>query len=154
MRVVLLEGVFDQDLSVDGRSVAEALSQFVGTRIRLAAHHLPADPVDPTRWGGGSCMYQPGPCLYGHHVDPTRMFSYVGDGVLGRDREWWTVTRFDGGVDRPDLSVLAGHQGRVAIATVFDVEAMRDAVSSTFDGVDLGVRAEELRSVLERLRRK
>jgi len=153
--VVLIEGVFSgPHLSASGGSVNEALSGFVGSRVRLSAHHLPVEPIDPTRWGGGSCTYEPGPCPFGHHTDPTRMFSYTGEGVLDRDGNTWTVTRFDGTVDRVDLSALVGHRGRVAAAPVLDIEAMRDAVTASGIGSDLGVRADELRQVLERLRRK
>ncbi len=153
--VVLLEGVFSgPHLTVPGGSVDDAIAEFVGTRVRLAAHHLPADPVDPTRWGGGSCTYQPDPCPFGHHDDPTRMYSYSGEGVLDRDGRDWTITRFDGTVDRVGVRALVGHRGRVAVAPVVDVDAMRDAVAASGVGSDLGVRADELRRVLERLRRK
>lgn len=154
--VVLLEGVFAStgDLTVDGSRVDDTLDRFVGTRVRVAAHHLPADPVDPMRWGGGSCTYQPGPCPYGHHADPARMYSYTGEGVLRPDGDGWTLTRFDGRVDRLGLSAMAGHRGRIAVASVLDVDKMRDAVSSAGVEADLGVRVDELRSVLDRLRRK
>lgn len=153
--VVLLEGSFapTADLSVDGSRVSDALARFVGTRVRLAAHHLPSDPVDPTRWGGGSCGYQPGPCPYGHHGDPTRMYSYTGEGVLGVDGDGWALTRFDGRVDRVGLSALVGHRGRVAVASVVDIDAMRDTVSVSGVEADLGVKVDELRSLLDRLRR-
>ena len=152
--VVLLEGVFaGPHLSTRGGTVVDALAQFVGERVRLAAHHLPSDPVDPTRWGGGSCTYQPGPCPFGHHVDPTRMYSVTAEGVLGRDGDAWTLARFDGTTVSVGLDALVGHRGRVACAPMFDVEAMRDSVlSSGVDG-DLGVKVDELRSVLDRLRR-
>lgn len=153
--VVLFEGVFSgPHLSAHGASVADVLTDFIGSRVRIAAHHLPSDPIDPTRWGGGSCTYGPGPCPFGHHTDPTRMFSYAGEGVLGRDGAAWTIARFDGTVDRVDLSPLIGHQGRVVAAQVIDLESMRDAVAAAGIGPELGVRADELRQVLERLRGK
>lgn len=152
--VVLLEGVFaGPNLSIRGGPVADALVQFVGERVRLAAHHLPSDPIDPTRWGGGSCTYQPGLCPFGHHAYPTRMYSFSAEGILGRDGDAWTLTRFDGTVVPIGLEALVGHRGRVACAPVFDVEAMRDSVvSSGIDG-DIGIKVDELRAVLERLRR-
>jgi hypothetical protein len=152
--VVLLEGVFvGPHLSARGGTVAEALAQFVGERVRLAAHHLPSDPVDPTRWGAGSCTYQPGPCPFGHHIDPTRMYSFSAEGVLGRDGDAWTLAKFDGTVARIGLDAMTGHRGRVACAPMIDVDAMRDSVTTSGIDGDIGVRADELRSVLERLRR-
>jgi hypothetical protein len=152
--VVLLEGVFTgSSLSINGGTVADALAQFIGERVRLAAHHLPADPIDPTRWGGGSCTYQPGPCPFGHHADPTRMYSVTAEGVLSKDGNAWTLTRFDGTTVFVGLDALIGHRGRVACAPMFDVEAMRDSVMSSGSTRNIGVKIDELRNVLERLRR-
>jgi hypothetical protein len=152
-KVVLIEGVFDV---AHKRTLADALSPLIGQHIRIAAHHLPSNPVDPTRWGGGSCTYQPGLCPYQHHVDPTRMYSYTGEGVLDlRIGDNWVLTKFDGTVESVGLSALKGHQGRVAAAPIFSVEQMRDTVAaSDIAGADLGVRAEELKAVLNRLRGK
>jgi hypothetical protein len=149
--VVVIEGTFGGQVTVD-MSVRDALSPLVGVRVRLAAHHLPSTPIDPTRWGGGSCSFQPNPCPFGHHADPTRMYSFSDEGVLGEDGDGWTLTRFDGRVVRAALSNLDGHRGRVVAAPVVDVEAMRDTVSASGVGADLGVRADQIRAVLERLR--
>jgi len=148
-KVVIIEGIFGESVTV-GRSVQDALVPLLGARVRLAAHHLPSTPIDPTRWGGGSCSFQPERCPFGHHVDPTRMYSFSDEGVLGEDGDGWTLTRFDGRVVRPALSALDGHRGRVVAAPVVDVEAMRDAASGV--DVDIGVRADQIRAVLERLR--
>lgn len=162
--LVLIEGFFDSSVRIAESStismtrVTGELTPLLGQQVRLAAHHLPADPIDPIRWGGGSCAYQAsGVCPYGHHQDPTRMYSFSGEGVLGQSGSDWTLTRFDGVQVQVGLGFLEGHRGRVACAPLFDVEAMRDAVVSSGMGADLGadlgVRADELRSMLERLRR-
>jgi hypothetical protein len=160
--LVLIEGVFDSSARIGESNtipmtrVIGELTPLLGQQVRLAAHHLPSDPIDPTRWGGGSCAYQTaGVCPYGHHQDSTRMYSFSGEGVLGQGPggSGWTLTRFDGVQLQVGLGFLEGHRGRVACAPLFDVEAMRDAVVSSGMGADLGVRADELRSMLERLRR-
>jgi len=133
--------------------VTDPLIRFIGQRVRLAAHHLPSDPIDPMRWGGGSCGYQPGPCPVGHHLDPTRMYSFAGEGILDRDGSEWVLLRFDGAVVRVGLSALAGHRGRIVAAPLIDVDAMRDQVVSAGIDADVGIRVDELRSVLDRLRR-
>lgn len=159
---MLIEGFFDDSAriaepnTISKARVAGELTPLLGQQVRFAAHHLPSDPIDPTRWGGGSCAYQAsGVCPYGHHQDPTRMYSFSGEGVLGQEPggSSWTLTRFDGTTVQVNLGFLEGHRGRVACAPLFSVDAMRDAVVSSGIGADLGVRADELRSVLERLRR-
>jgi hypothetical protein len=182
-QALLLEGVFylSDELCVDshGKSregwnklmvstpegvldVYDQLRPYVGQRVQLAVHHVPANPPDPTRWGGGCCLWEPhGVCLFGHHDRPMELYNVSGQGILVYDLDhskseggWW-LAHFDG--SRTPLllgHVLPGHQARVAAATLFDVEAMREKLVSSggLDQVDaLGSKVTELRDLVERL---
>ena len=160
--IVLLEGLFTTNESGDdlfvqsdrGRSsVSEHLVPMLGQQVRLAAHHLPSNPINPARWGGGSCEHQGGICPFGHHQDPTRMYSFAGEGVLKRSHHGkWLLSTFEGQLLVPQLDDLCGHWGRVACVSVTAVERMRDVVAKSGLDANLGVRASELKDLLSRLR--
>lgn len=157
----LVEGIFALDgtgqMRVEGedgvvRSLEETLRPMVGSMVHLAAHFLPVE-MDPTRWGFGSCRWQPSECPAGHHKNPTFLLSVKGEGVLhGEDGCWWVETFAGLKVEIP-LDQLNGHHGRVAAATAVDVEAMREKLSGISpDDIDaIGVQAEELKSMLGQL---
>lgn len=154
--ILLLEGVFDSggESPLTGDSLDQALLPFAGQRVRFAAHHLPASPIDPTRWGGGGCTWQAsGFCPAGHHVRPTWLYNVTCEGVLDRDvAGGWYVEKGDG--SRVALALwdnLRGHAGRVAVATTATVEAMRDGVVvSQVEAV--GRRVDDLRDLMGSLR--
>lgn len=151
--VVLLEGVFaGPHLSTQGGTLADALTPLLGERVRIAAHHLPSTPIDPTRWGGGSCTYQPGPCPFGHHLNPTNMYSFSEEGILGKKDQEWTLTRFNGTVISLAFDALAGHQSRIACAPVVDIDTMRDSLAASGIDPGIGVTIDNLRATLNRLR--
>lgn len=160
LRAILVEGLFyiqDGKITTDrGDFLYEHLEPMVGQDIQLAVHFMPPIPPDPTKWGGGCCMWQPTECPAGHHQHPDRILNIALRGVLGHDTGYrWFMDTFDGKqVDLP-FALLDGHYGRVAAATVFDVQAMQEALAEkiTPESLEaLGVRANNLRDLMERLR--
>jgi hypothetical protein len=158
MRTLLLEGLFyiseGKLVTEDGDDLYEQLVPFVGQDIQLAMHFLPPNPPDMTRWGGGCCMWQPAECPAGHHDHPDRLLNIALRGVLGRDVDRWFIDTFEGNqVDLP-FALLDGHHGRVAAATVIDMQAMQESLANiTPEALEtLGVRANNLRDLVSRLR--
>jgi len=166
-RTTLVEGDFylkDACLMVPYQgqvvNVDELLAPMVGEEIQLAIHHVPPSNPDPTKWGGGCCHYQTvGKCPAGHHEDPFRLLNVHGQGVLRHDPfdsrcSWW-LDKFDGSRQDFHIYLLAGHHSRLAAATVFDVEKMREAlgVAGSAQIEDLGVRATNLKEILDQLQK-
>lgn len=161
---ILLEGIFYEE---GGRlvartetgavtSVSDVLAPLQGARVQFAVHHLPPNPPNPQRWGGGSCLWEGtgAPCPAGHGEHPLFLFNIASDGVLGEESGTWFLDRFDGTRLPLQLHMLVGHHGRIASATLLSVEAMRDVLGANgVDGVaDLGVRADDLREILTRIK--
>ncbi len=151
-KAYLVEGVFSEDLRVGDKDLCAYLGSMVGTRVRVAAHYVPSTPPDPTRPGAGSCMWPLGRCQQ-HRGAPHWMFNVVGEGVLlttGQGR--WGVEQLDGVVlDLPLGKVLPGHSARVAVASVFTVDQMRDLVEGAglTDVVD---KVSDLQELLHKLK--
>lgn len=132
--VTLLEGVFyegpDGTLMVaDGprgaASVTDALLELEGTKVILLAHHLPPDPPDPARWGGGCCMYEPsGECPVGHHERKGYLYTFKHAGTLECRGSKWGVTT-DQGRHEPWLESLVGHRSQIVISAIPDVEDLK-----------------------------
>lgn len=163
--ILLHEGVFN--LSPDGAIIVQSgvsqlvtedlLIPFEGKRVRFAAHQLPPTPPDPTRWGGGACLWQKHSewCPAGHHARPSWLYNVSTEGVLTKVRPGvWGVEQTDGSVVEIDLaSNLNGHVGRVACALLVTVDQMRDVLGPAADTVEgLGVRATDLRDLMSRLK--
>lgn len=159
MRTVLIEGLFhfqDGNLVTDrGDKVVDSLVPFIGQEIQIAIHFIPSIPLDETKWGGGCCYWQPNPCPAGHHEHPDRLLNVAERGVLRHEDGKWSVDKFDGTQKEIPLALLDGHMGRVAAATIFDMEAMRDALKDiTPEALEtLGVRATNLRDMLAELKK-
>lgn len=160
LRAILIEGLFyiqDGKIATDrGDFLYEQLEPLVGQDIQLAVHFMPSMPPDPTKWGGGCCVWQPAECPAGHHEHPDRILNIALRGVLGYDVGYrWFMDTFDGQqIDIP-FALLDGHQGRVAAATVFDIQAMEESLAAkvTPESLEaLGVRANNLRDLMDRLR--
>lgn len=159
LRAILVEGLFyiqDGKISTDrGDFLYEHLEPMVGQDIQLALHFLPPTPPDPDRWGGGCCMWQPAECPAGHHEHPDRILNIALRGVLRHEGDQWSLDTFDGKQVVLPFALLDGHHGRVAAATVFDVQAMQESLAEKFTPESLetlGVRASNLRDLMERLR--
>jgi len=163
--ILLREGVFaiDDDrhlcLIMQGGEVIrvdDLLAPFENKRVRLAAHHLPSTPINPSLWGGGSCMWQGiGVCAAGHAVRPTWLYNVSAEGVLVKLRaDVWALEQPDGTTMGLNLMRnLPGHQGRIACAPLLAVEEMRDALGASASMVDgLGAHAADLRDLMERLK--
>lgn len=166
-QVVLVEGVFDQqggeylvrsDAVSPAKSVHDELKPMVDTRIRVALHHLPPDLGDlEGKWGGGSCLWQPSPCPAGHHERPGYLLNVTGEGILrySEQRRLWRIDRLDGSNFVLPFELMVGHYGRLAAATLLDIEKMRDEL--TLDDLDsvesLGTKLESVKELLEQLRR-
>ena len=159
LRTMLLEGLFyrrDGIITTDkGVALFEQLEPLVGQDIHLAVHFLPSDPPNPERWGGGCCMWQPSQCPAGHHEHPDRLLNLAVRGVLGRDGDQWWIDQFDGKRVQIPFTLLDGHQGRVAAASVFDVQAMQESLSNiTPDMIEnISIRSNNLRDLLDQLRK-
>ena len=161
LRTVLIEGLFYRDtngkINTDkGVDPVAQLEPFLDLDIQFAVHFLPSFPVDETKWGGGCCHWQPNPCPAGHHDHPDRLLNMAVRGVLGRNPdETFTIRTFDGKTIPVPLDMLDGHDARIAAATVFDVEVMRDALGDfTPENLEaLGVRATNLRDLLAQLKK-
>ena len=160
-RTLLIEGYFlnstdmnlNEGLSVNlTTDVYEKLSAFVGEDIQLAIHHLPPGQPDPGKPGLGSCEWLT-PCPAGHDTDPHKLLSVHGQGVLRHEGTRWWLDRFDGTQQEFPLHLLDGHHGRIAAATVFDVEKMRESLGGAAGQLEtLGVKAESLKDLLTQLK--
>ena len=158
-RTVLLEGLFyeqDGKLRTDrGDSVEDSLTPFMGEDINIAIHHLPSFPIEPDKWGGGCCMWQPAECPAGHHEHPDRLLNVTLRGHLERGGVGkWYVDKLDGSRVYLPLALLDGHQARIACATVFSVEAMQEALGTavTPEHIEaLGIQAQNLKDLMAKL---
>lgn len=152
---VLLEGLFflteEHDLLVQTtagvQSVYTALRPLVGQQVYVTVHHVPSDPVDGSRWGGGSCFWQPARCPFGHHERPASLFNLVIQGTLYPPGDWH-VGCADGSTVYLHLAAyLPGHTARIAVATAMTAEQMRETAAGV--GVEsLGQRVADLRDLV------
>jgi len=150
--IVILEGLFYisgvGELCVEKETgakviVADHLQPMIGERVRFALHHIPPAKIDESKWGGGCCHFQPSECPVGHHNNPAWLLNVSGEGYLqrkyqpnaqGSERGPWRLTQFDGTDLELPLEGLVGHDSRIAVASVLDVEKMREALEG--QGVD------------------
>jgi hypothetical protein len=167
-KAVLVEGLFHETdlgyvIQPDGygpqKAVEDELNPLVGQRVRLAMHHLPPNLNNPdeSKWGGGSCLWQPHRCPAGHHDRPGFLLNVTGDGVLRRDadRGRWHLDLLDGSrLDIP-FHMMVGHIGRLAAATLVEVDQMRDSLSmDDLDKIEgLGAQLHSMKELLERLKK-
>lgn len=151
-KAYLVEGVFSGDLRVGDKDLCAYLGPMVGTRVRVAAHYVPSTPPDPARAGAGSCLWPLGQCPQ-HRSTPHWMFNVVGEGaLLSTGPGCWGVEQLDGTViSLPLGEVLPGHHARVAAASVFTVDQMRDLVEGA--GLsDVADKVTDLHGLLHRLK--
>lgn len=160
--LLLIEGLFYQrgaDLYIEQdsgvhRSVTEALLPLVGQRVQFAMHHLPPNGLQAGEPGAGSCRFPQGVgCPVQHDKRPDHLLSFHLDGVL-RNTPTWGVEKFDGKVVSIPFVGMVGHFGRVAAATILDVEAMRDSLLKTATSMgSSGLNAKDIETLLDRLRK-
>lgn len=163
--IYLTEGVFSNDQEIqlfvsDGsilRNVSIDLDAYVGKRVRISAHHLPPSPIDPTAWGGGSCLCE-NYCPAGHHNKPTWLYNVSVEGEFSkRSPGVWVVSKRDGTEEVLSFgTMLPGHHGRIALATLFSVDQMRDKVLSSGQAesvTGLGTQVDELKYLMKQLKK-
>ena len=156
--VVIEEGLFETSeaglLVTDHRGPRDALAslrKLVGSRVRVAVHLVPTMPLDPSARGAGSCRWREPGCPAGHDEDPTALHAVSAEGFLRAEGNRWWVESFDGASTELGLERLPGHDARIVAATVADVSAMRDAVSSS-TAADLVERVVDLEAAIAKLR--
>ena len=160
-QAVLVEGLFfleDGALHIEkwgGEKVALAtvLQPLVGQRVQFALHHLPPHGLQSDQPGAGSCQFPGGAGCPVHDQHPDRMLACHLEGVLLADP--WRMVLFDGTSRAIPLQGMPRHYGRVAAASLVDVEAMRDALNQRGRGaLPVGLDAAGLSEILGQLRRK
>lgn len=124
------EGLFVREDEKDKAIwVTELLAPLLNQSVRLALVQAPPGKIDPEKWGGGCCLWQSkGYCPAGHHQDPYFLLNFAFEGVLSKTGDTFHITVFDGSVKTLPLPQMEGHYGRLAVATLLDVEKMRDAL--------------------------
>ena len=158
---ILVEGLFyEKDGAIyiekDGGthvSFADVVAPCVGHNVQFALHHLPPNGVEPDLPGAGSCKYPNGQGCPAHHDRfPDRLLSFHLEGVLQSDP--WRVDKFDGTSVRVPLAAMPGHFGRIGVATILDVEKMRESLGNlTPEGLAvIGIDTKNLEQLLERLK--
>lgn len=134
-------------------SLATVLQPLVGQRVQFALHHLPPRGLQPGQPGAGSCRFPGGVgCPVGHDRHPDRMLTFHLEGVLQADP--WRLLKFDGSVVAVPIQGMPGHYGRVAGATIMDVDAMRDAVAQGGLAALSGLGSADLEQLLAQLRHR
>lgn len=157
-QVLMLEGEFAQApegiTARNGAEVvllSEALAPFVGQRVRLAFHQSFPRAPQPSIPGFGSCLTSD--CAF-HRLRPDLLLNVSVEGVLVENAGTYSITGFDGQVKPLPFEFLAGHYGRVAAASLLDVERMREAVLASENPEALAVQAASLRDVVEQIKQK
>ena len=164
-QVVLIEGVFYEHggdyLIRPGpiaptRSIRGELGPLVGLQLRLALHHLPPDlsALDESKWGGGACLWQPAPCPAGHHKRPGYLLNVSAEGTLQEDGGTWRLDRSEDPPLELPFPLMVGHYGRLAAATLVDMDKMRESTSAGDLGQieALGSQLSSIKELLERMR--
>lgn len=159
-KAFLLEGLFyeqDGDFYVDQSSehvsVREVLTPLLGQRVQFALHHAPLHGIRAEVPGAGTCQYPLGRgCPVRHDLKPNYLLSFHLDGVLRLDP--WRVDTFEGKEVHIPWEGMVGHYGRLAVATIVDVEKMLDTLAGiNVESLNaMGVDTRDLGRLLERLR--
>jgi len=159
-QAILTEGLFSTADGVafvqqdDGylASVNALLEPVVGQRVQLALHHVPPNGVERGKPGLGACTFRDGKgCPVHHDRYPNLLLSFSDEGVLWK--EPWRLEKFDGSVVSLPLAGMDGHYGRLGVATIVDVEKMRNQLLG-LDPTTLtsaGINAAMIRDMLDRL---
>ena len=90
-------------------------------------------------------------CPVGHDRHPDRMLTFHLEGVLREDP--WSIEKFDGSVVPIPFRGMPGHYGRLAAATIPDLERMKEALSKFGPQTFKGVQGPEVEAKLDRLRK-
>lgn len=94
-----------------------------GREVQVVAYHFPLGGIDPTKSGGGSCLWATGKCPF-HTVTPATLYSVKAQGTLRRGADGWVV-----GVTPLRLDTLRGHHAGIVLFPAPDVTASVSAVT-------------------------
>ena len=159
-KLILLEGPFHVDsegnLKVNQAGseldVSESFRELKGQRVQVALHYIFPNGPEPHKWGAGCCLWQERlqPCPVGHHANSNKFLNFVAQGVLYQENGWYLKT-FEGFCEKIPIFQLDGHYGRIAAASLSEVDKMRDlAEGSSVEA--LGARIHNLKDLLEKVR--
>ena len=140
--LVLVEGVFKAE---EGQTVVaqpqraesavpieQQLKDMVGNQVQFAMHQLPSMPLDPAKRGLGSCLVE-GKCPVGHDDGNWELYNVTAQGVL-RDSPW-RIEQFDGTEVALRFDWMAGHVGRMACASLTQLESLRELAANLTEQV-------------------
>lgn len=141
--VLMVADESDGTLSVD-----QLLQRFVGEVVQVVAHHLPLEPHDTTRWGGGSCLFEKaGHCPFGHHEQPGLLFTFAASGRLELTEEGWALSSEERSLNI-NLHHLIGHRGQVIVLHVPSLGEIEERARKVHEGNPETMSLEELSSKL------
>lgn len=135
--LILAEGVFkgedgqvwveQPDRNAASVTVDEQLKDMVGQSVQLAMHQLPSMPLDHTKRGLGSCHVE-GKCPCGHDDGNWELYNVATQGIL--HAEPWRIEQFDGTVVPLRFDWMVGHMGRMACASLTQLESLREIAAN------------------------
>ena len=127
----------------------DTFAPFMGEKVSFAMHHL-INMDRAKEWGIGSCHLSTiGWCPCNHHKTPYEVLNLTAEGVLKEDGDHLFLEKFDGEKFMLPMYLLVGHDCRIAMATVFDVEKMKDTV---FQDEDLKSQLDQMMDLMNKLR--
>ena len=136
--MIMLEGLFRSDKegnvwvdqpyhNGDILAITALLPNLVGHHVQFAMHQTPVMPFDSTLRGLGSCHVE-GICPCGHDDGYFNLYNIVANGTLRADP--WRIEQFDGTTVDLRLDLMVGHDGRLACASITELEKMREAAAT------------------------
>lgn len=155
LQCFVLEGLFfsrDGELCCQAEEgiikVSDSLLPLKDKEIDLFLCHKPPKPLQPDRWGGGSCYWQPsGKCPAGHHNLSSVLLRVKERGILVKIQDQWAIRAEKGTVFLP-FNMLEGHTGLFTGCNL-DLPKEGDAQYSALEAVQV----EMLSKVLETLKK-
>lgn len=114
-------------------TVCDSLLPLSGKEADLFLCHKPPSPVQPDRWGGGSCYWEPsGKCPAGHHNISSLILRVKEKGVLFEKNKQWVVRTERGVVELP-FGMMEGHTGIFAGCSSLDLESVQSVDYSSME---------------------
>lgn len=130
-------------------SVPEILSPLKGKEVDIFLCHKPPTPMQPDRWGGGSCYWEPsGRCPAGHHNLSSVLLRVKERGKLSYVSGKWLIKAERGKVELP-IEKLDGHTGLFTACSSLNLEEAKTVDYSTLELAQI----EMLSKVLETLKK-